>query len=293
MTACFLCPRQCGADRTNGVGFCGGGALPKVARAALHFWEEPCISGTRGSGTVFFSGCPLQCCFCQNYPLSAENYGKEIPAARLAEIFLELQAQGAHNINLVNPSHYQPAVLEALRLARPALSIPLVWNSGGYEWALTLKALEGQVDIFLPDLKFYAPERSQRYAGASDYFAHASAAILEMYRQTGPCRFDAEGNLQSGVVIRHLVLPKGRQDSKDVLDWISGRFPPGSIRISLMSQYTPCHLSSAYPEINRRVSTFEYQDVLKHAQALGLEGYMQERSSAKEKYTPSFDLTGI
>ena len=288
---CHLCPRRCGADRRKSPGFCGGGSLVKVARAAPHFWEEPCISGESGSGAVFFSGCPLKCCFCQNDAISRGNFGKEISVRRLAEIFQELEKQGVHNINLVSPTHWQPQILQALSLARPA--IPVIWNSGGYESAETLKALEGHIAVFLPDLKFYSPERSSRYAAAPDYFQQASLAILEMFRQAGPCVFDSNGMIRKGVLIRHLVLPKGRQDSKKLLDWIAASFPPQAVRISLMSQYTPCTQKEGFPELERRVSTFEYEDVVSYALSLGLAGYMQERSSAQAEYTPSFDLTGI
>lgn len=291
MSECGLCPRRCGADRTLRTGFCGGGSRVRVARAAPHFWEEPCISGTRGSGAVFFSGCPLRCRFCQNYSISAENYGREISVERLAEIFRELEAQRVHNLNLVNPTHWQPWILEALSIARP--KIPVVWNSGGYELEDSLRALEGRVDIFLPDLKFFDPDRAQRYAGAPDYFRHASRAITEMVRQTGPCRFDENGLLLRGTVVRHLVLPKGREDSKRLLSWLAENIPAGHIRVSVMSQYTPFYQAAEFPEINRRLSTFEYADVVEHALSLGLDGYMQERSSAKEEYTPPFDLTGV
>ena len=238
ITNCRLCPRVCGADRTSGQGDCGGGNQVRVARAALHFWEEPCISGQNGSGTVFFSGCPLRCCFCQNGKISAGNFGKEISVNRLAEIFLMLQAQGAHNINLVNPTHYLPWVRDALQLAR--LRVPVVWNSGGYERAEALRAMEGLVDIYLPDLKYAGSVRAERYSGASDYWAAATKAIREMHRQTGKPVWDASGLLRKGVVIRHLVLPKGVQDAAAVLDWIAGTFLPGEVLVSLMSQYTPC-----------------------------------------------------
>lgn len=291
MSECRLCPRLCGADRESQPGFCGGGALARVARAAPHFWEEPCISGIHGSGTVFFSGCPLRCCFCQNHAISAGNFGREVSVERLAEIFRNLEQQGVHNLNLVNPTHWQPQILAALSLARPR--IPVVWNSGGYELAETLQALEGHVDVFLPDLKFFDPAISQRYAGAPDYFQHASGAIREMFRQTGPCQFDADGLLKRGTVVRHLILPKGRLDSKKLLEWLARALPTGQFKLSLMSQYTPFHEAGRFPELSRRLSTFEYEDVLAYAVSLGLEGYMQERSSAKEEYTPPFDLTGV
>lgn len=290
---CKLCPRKCGADRTKQQGSCGGGANLRVARAALHLWEEPCISGTNGSGTVFFSGCPLQCCFCQNYQVSAENFGKEITIDRLADIFLKLQAQGAHNMNLVNPTHYVPWIVKALKLAKPNLHVPIVYNSGGYETCETLKMMEGLVDIYLPDFKFMDPQRAKRYAGAPDYFQHATAAIREMYRQVGELRYGKAGMLQKGLIVRHLVMPKGRFDSEAILEWIAKNLPVDKIAVSLMSQFTPFYRCAEYPEINRRVSTYEYNQVLSKAQELGLRGFMQERSSAKEEYTPLFDLQGV
>ena len=279
ITDCTLCPRQCHADRTRGQGFS---------------WEEPCISGKKGSGTVFFSGCPLQCCFCQNYPISCENYGAEIPVERLAEIFLELQGQGAHNINLVSAGHYAPWVAEALRLCGDKLSIPVVYNSGGYESVNTLRLLEGKVDVYLPDLKYADQERALRYSGAADYFPVAAAAIREMVRQVGLPVFDKEGMLQKGVVIRHLVLPGGMKDSMSVLDWVARSFRPGEVLISLMSQYTPFYRSREFQELGRRVSTYEYNKVAGYMMDLGLtQGFMQERSSAKEEYTPEFALQGV
>ena len=291
--ACTLCPRACGADRRNGRGLCGGGPRVKLARAALHFWEEPCISGDRGSGTVFFSGCPLHCCFCQNYPISAQNFGKEVPVERLAAIFLELQAQGAHNINLVTASHYAPWVLEALRLARPALGLPVVYNSGGYERLETLRMLEGAVQVYLPDLKYRDAALSARYSAAPDYFGQASRAILEMYRQVGPLELGEDGTLRRGLVVRHLVLPKAWRDSVALLEWLADTLPLDSFYLSLMSQYTPCWHSGDFPELGRRVSTYEYNRVLERAQELGFSGFLQERSSAKEEYTPPFHLEGV
>lgn len=293
LTKCELCPRKCGADRTKGRGVCGGGSKVRVARAAPHLWEEPCISGKNGSGTVFFSGCPLQCCFCQNYQISAQNFGEEISVERLADIFLELQAQGAHNINLVNPTHYAPWIIQALKLAGSQLHVPILYNSGGYENCETLKMMEGYVDIYLPDLKFFSSERSLRYANAPDYFDRASAAVQEMYRQVGKLTFDDAGMLQKGMLVRHLAMPKGRKDSIAILNWIAENLPTDEIGISLMSQFTPFYRCVEFPEINRRISTFEYHEVLNKAQELGLKGYMQERSSAKEEFTPSFDLEGI
>ena len=293
LTSCRLCPRNCGADRTTGTGFCGGGRQVRLARAALHHWEEPCISGTRGSGTIFFSGCPMRCCFCQNYQISAECFGKEVSQEHLAEIVLSLQAQGGHNINLVSPLHYAPWVADMLREIKPQLTIPVVCNTGGYETVETLKMMEGLVDIYLPDLKYHDPARAARYSGAPDYVETAHAAILEMYRQTGPVRLDDEGILERGMVVRHLVMPGGWRDSVAVLDWIAGNLPLEDILVSVMSQYTPFYRSNRFREINRRVSTYEYNRVMEHAQMLGIRGFMQEKSSAQEEYTPAFDLEGI
>ena len=293
ITSCQLCPRECNADRTKGEGFCGGGGNIKIARAALHQWEEPCISGKNGSGTVFFSGCPLKCCFCQNYKISAENYGKEITIQHLAEIFLNLQEQNAHNINLVSPTQYVPWIISALDLVKPQLKIPVVYNSGGYESIETLRSLRDYIDIYLPDLKYMDQEISKKYSNADDYFEVAAAAITEMYNQVGGVSFDDDGILKKGMIIRHLTLPNNRVDSIRIMEWISRTFPKNDILISLMSQYTPFYHSNYYKEINRRISTFEYNSVVDKAVSLGLDGFMQEKSSAKEEYTPEFNLEGI
>lgn len=292
---CTLCPRECGADRRRGPGRCGAGALPRLARAALHRWEEPCISGDdprRGSGTVFFSGCPLGCCFCQNDAISRGNFGAEVTVSRLAKIFLELQDQGAWNINLVSAAQYLPQVIEALDLAGKRLTIPVVYNSGGYEKPESLRLLEGYVDIYLPDLKFYDPALAEGCAGAPDYFAVASAAIPEMFRQTGPLDQDQSGMLRRGVMVRHLVLPGQRKDSERLLRWLAGALPVGEIYLSLMSQYTP-YRPMPVKALDRRVATFEYEWVREVADRLGFSGYGQERTSAKEEYTPPFDLEGV
>lgn len=295
LTCCTLCPRECGADRTQSRGRCGAGMLPRLARAALHRWEEPCISGTdpsRGSGTVFFSGCPLGCRFCQNHSVSLENFGKEVSVPRLGAIFLELQAQGAWNLNLVSAAQYLPQVIEALDLVRGQLQIPVVYNSGGYEKVESLRLLEGYVDIYLPDLKFMDPALGADCANAPDYFEAASAAILEMVRQAGPPRMGADGMLRRGVIVRHLVLPGERRDSERLLRWLAGAVPVEDVLLSLMSQYTPCRPMER-KALNRRLSTFEYNWVRDIAQELNFSGYGQERSSAREEYTPPFDLTGV
>ena len=294
MTECRLCPRQCGVDRSKRTGYCGVSDRVKLARAALHFWEEPCISGERGSGTVFFSGCALKCVFCQNYQLSAGHFGKEVSIQRLAEIFLELQQQGAHNINLVTGGHYVPQIVQALELVRKDLKIPVVYNSSGYETVETLRQLKGYVDIYLPDLKYYSPERSARYSNAKDYFAVASQAVQEMFSQVGPVQFDEQGMLQKGVIVRHMVMPNGVEDTMDILTWIAENLPLDDILVSVMSQYTPFYKSADYPEINRRLTQEEYDRVLDWMECMGIEqGFVQELSSAKEEYTPDFSLQGV
>ncbi len=291
---CNLCPRQCGANRNIEKGRCGCGGQIKAARAALHRWEEPCISGSRGSGTVFFSGCTLRCCYCQNYAISHDGFGREISEERLAEIFLELQAQGAHNINLVSATPYVPWVCRALDIVRPVLHIPIVYNCGGYERAETIRALSGYVDVYLPDMKYFSSELSQRYSAAADYFTAAAAAIREMIDQTNGLIFDDEGMLQKGVIIRHLVLPGARKDSMAVLQWLAGNLPKDQYLLSLMSQYTPTEHTKNFPEINRRIASMEYDSVVAEAVRLGLtDGFMQQRSSASEAFIPPFDLEGI
>lgn len=298
---CRLCPRVCGVNRYETFGFCGCGTAPKAARAALHQWEEPCLSGIHGSGTVFFSGCTLRCCFCQNYQISSEGYGKEISISRLAESFLELQEQGAHNINLVTATQFLPSVIHALDQARPFLHIPVVYNCGGYERLETVEALESYVDVWLPDLKYLNSSLSGLYSKAPDYFSAASRAVQQMIRQTGPLCFEELSEngktcrlLKKGTILRHMVLPGQKEDSFRLLDWISGNLPKGQFLLSLLSQYTPYYKSFEHPEINRRITTYEYEKVLEYAIRLGLtDGFMQEKSSAKEEYTPPFELQGI
>ena len=294
---CKLCPRGCGIDRTQHIGPCGGGSLPRLARAALHYWEEPCISGegkdAPGSGTVFFSGCTLRCCFCQNYEISAQNLGREVSEERLGEIFLQLQSQGAANLNLVTGTQYIPSILRALEITGDRLRIPVVWNCGGYETVESIEALAGKVQIFMPDLKYYDCALSARLSRAPDYFDRASRAILRMIELAGPPVFDPRGLLRSGVILRHLVLPGHREDSLRLLDWIASALPRDGFLLSLMSQYTP-YRKLPYPELNRRLSSFEYNKVIDHALDLGLtRTYTQQRTAAKEEYTPPFDLTGV
>lgn len=293
--SCSLCPRNCGVNRHESTGFCGCGDTIKAARAALHHWEEPCISGSRGSGTVFFSGCTLGCCFCQNYTISQENFGKEITSSELARIFIRLQEEGAHNINLVTATQYLPSVLKALDLIKPKLLIPVVYNCGGYESEDIIKELASYIDVWLPDLKYFSSERSSRYSKTSDYFDAASKAIKQMIRQTGAPQFDSDGVLmKKGVIIRHMVLPGAKEDSIRLLHWMKDELPEGMYYISLLSQYTPFYRSESFPEINRRITSYEYGKVVDEAIRLGLDqGFMQEKSSAKEEYTPPFDLEGV
>ena len=287
---CELCPRRCGADRSKAKSFCGMGESIKAARAGLHQWEEPCISGTRGSGTVFFSGCVMRCCYCQNYRISAYSEGAEISTQRLSEIFLELKAQGAHNINLVSPTHFVPQIIEALDMVRGKLDIPVVYNTGGYERVETLRLLEGYIDIYLPDIKYYS-EEAAKLSQAPHYFETAMEAVGEMLRQTGRPQFDGE-LLKRGTIVRHMVLPNYYKDSLEVIRRVGERFGD-DILFSLMSQYTPFFKAKSEPRLNRRITTFEYNKALDAVMEAGLSGFMQERSSAKEEYTPDFDLSGI
>lgn len=293
--SCRLCPRDCKVNRYEAYGACGCSPYPKAARAALHQWEEPCISGRRGSGTVFFTGCTLRCCFCQNYSISQEGFGKEVTPSRLAEIFLKLQEEGAHNINLVTASQYLPSVIEALELVKSRLTIPVVYNSSGYECIEAIKSLKDYVDIWLPDFKYYSNDLSKRYSKAPDYFSFASKAIIQMIEQTGKPRFDSSGKImKKGVIIRHMVLPGWKNDSIELLHWIREHLDQSCYYISLMSQYTPFYHSGNFPEINRRITSYEYNKVLDTAISLGmLQGFTQKKSSAKEEYTPPFDLEGI
>ena len=291
--ACRLCPRLCGAPRTaqEGEGFCKMGADAVVARAALHFWEEPCLSRTRGSGAVFFTGCSLGCVFCQNEQISTRReVGKRLDPEELSEVFLRLEEQGAHNINLVNPTHFAPAIAQALRLRRP--SVPVVYNSGGYDRVETLRSLEGLIDIYLPDLKYVSPTLSLRYSGAENYPEAAKAAILEMLRQTGPPVLDEAGMMQKGTIVRHLVLPSNTRSTSEVLSWLS-QLPAGSVLVSLMAQYVPCGRASLFPEINRRITRREYEKVQNLLFSLNLDGFVQERSSAVKDFIPPFNLEGL
>lgn len=285
---CKLCPRECGVDRTVSKGFCGQTDKIKIARADLHFWEEPCISGTDGSGTVFFSGCTLKCCFCQNFEISQEYKGYIVSEKELCEIFLMLQDKGAHNINLVSATQFLPSVIKAIELARPKLKIPIVYNCGGYESVNTVKALDGYVDIFLPDLKYHDDLLASKFSSCKDYFSTAISAIKQMHKQVGNPKFDDNGIMRSGVIVRHLVLPNHRDDSIKLLEELSYRFKKDEIIVSLMSQYIPMHKAFEFKDLSRRVSTFEYNKVLSHLNTLGFEGFSQERDSANKAYIPEF-----
>ncbi len=289
-THCTLCPRKCGGNRMERKGRCRMPDEPMLARAALHQWEEPPISGTRGAGTVFFSGCSLGCVFCQNDSISRENFGSVVSHDRLRTIFEELIAQGAHTIDLVNPTHYAqllPAVLT------PTLPVPVVFNSSGYDRVETLQALEGLIPIYLPDFKYPDAEGAARYADAADYPTVAKAAIAEMVRQVGAYDIGADGILKKGVVIRHLLLPGRLSQAKAVMDWVAEAFPPHTVLFSLMSQYTPWGKAAAYPELNRRLRKAESRAAIGYMENLGLDGFTQEDTAAGAHYIPRFDLTGV
>ena len=292
MNLCNLCPRGCNIDRNARFGYCRAPELPMVARAAPHFGEEPCITGTRGSGTVFFSGCNLRCVFCQNHTISRGQTGSIVTAERLADIFRELQDQEVHNINLVTGTHYTRQIAEALELSK--LRIPVAWNSSGYDSVESLKLLEGKVQIYMPDFKYSDPILAKTYSAAADYPQIAAAAIAEMYRQTGPFAMDDDGILQKGVLVRHLILPNRPTNTKGVIDTLTSLLPKGSFLFSLMSQYTPMPNLEDYPELQQTVSPaladFCYRYMLKK----GIEnGYYQDPDSATEDMIPDFDLTGV
>lgn len=295
LSQCRVCPRNCGIDRTaDKTGWCRAPYLPKVALVSTHHWEEPPISGTKGSGTVFFSHCNLGCVFCQNHEISQDGFGQEIAVERLAEIFLEQQERGLHNINLVSAVQFIPQAAKALELAKNAgLSIPVVYNSNGYESLEGLKQLEGLVDVYLPDFKYWNNDLGLKYSKAPHYRETAAQAILEMRRQTVEDIFDEAGILQKGIIIRHLVLPGQYRDSFQVLDWIRENLGENTY-VSLMSQYTPMHRAKEYKALSRRLTTFEYDKVVDHFFEIGLKnGFMQKRSSATSEYTPAFDLAGV
>lgn len=286
---CSICPRHCNVDRDTGLGYCQSPNTMRVARAALHFWEEPCISGEKGSGTVFFSGCNLRCVFCQNYEISRDNKGVEINEDKLIEIFESLIEQGANNINLVNPTHYSLQIANAL--SKWKSPVPIVYNTSGYEELDSIKALDGLVDIYLPDLKYIRPDKALKYSKAKDYFEKASKVILEMRRQVEDT-FNDKGIMQSGLIVRHLILPQNTNSSIEILSWIKENLP--DTYVSLMAQYTPCGDLSEYNEINRPITQREYDKVVDFALSNGFEKlFLQELSSASKNFIPAFDFTGI
>lgn len=297
MSNCNLCPRQCGADRENGKsGICGvSGKNILAARAALHFWEEPCISGERGSGTVFFSGCPLRCVYCQNYQIASTEVGMEISEERLKEIFLELQEKDAHNINLVTPTHYTPEIIRAIRNAKEqGLRLPIVYNCSGYEKVETLKMLKGIVNVYLTDFKYMEREAAVRYSKAPDYPEIARAALKEMMNQAGEAKFDENGIMQSGVIVRHLLLPGHVRNARAVVKYVYETYGD-QLYLSLMNQYTPLpQVKKEFPELDRRVTEREYQRLISYALEIGVENaFIQDGNTAKESFIPMFDYEGI
>lgn len=290
-----MCPRNCGANRLNDkTGYCGAGKNIRVARAALHYWEEPCISGSIGSGTVFFSYCTLKCVFCQNYNISQCSFGKEITIDRLAEIFLELQGKGALNINLVTPTHYVPQIIEALKIAKKkGLKLPVIYNSSGYEKVETIKLLKGYIDVYLPDMKYFDTKYSMKYSKAKDYFLYAKEAIDEMVNQVGEVKFDKNGIIKKGVIIRHLMLPGLLFDSKKIIDYIHSTYG-NKVYISIMNQYTPLEHVKIYPELNRPLNQKHYEALIDYAVSIGVEnGFIQEEGTDKESFIPLFDFEGV
>ena len=290
---CDICPRRCHALRTaeRGEGYCRMPEQPVLARADLHMWEEPPISGSRGSGTVFFSGCSLGCVFCQNEEISHRDFGKSVTVERLGEICDELVARGAHNVNFVTPTHYAHTIVKLLD--EHPLPVPVVYNCGGYERLETLNALQGKVDVYLPDLKYMDGQTAARYSDAPDYPEVATAAIRQMAEQAGPCVFDEDGLLKRGVIIRHLLLPGQLNGAKAAMDWVAETFAPGTVLFSLMSPYTPWGRAGEFPEIDRTLRAGEVRAAREYMDNLGLDGFVQERSSVGRQYTPNFDLTGI
>lgn len=285
---CSICPRHCNVDRKNSLGYCKSGENFRLARAALHFWEEPCISGKNGSGTVFFSGCNLRCVYCQNYEISHGNKGIEVSESRLVEIFENLVSQGAENINLVNPTHYAYQLSQVLKKWKSP--VPVVYNSSGYEEVETLKLLEGLVDIYLPDLKYIRGDKALKYSKAEDYFEKASLAIKEMRRQVSDT-FE-NGMMKTGLIVRHLILPRNTNSSLEIIDWFKENLP--NTYLSLMAQYVPCGDLTDYPEISRKITQREYDKVVDYALNSGLDKiFVQELQSADEKFIPPFDFEGV
>ena len=293
MKGCELCPRRCRVDRVRHFGFCKAGENLRVALVSLHEWEEPCLVGERGAGTIFFSRCNLRCVYCQNFSISQENFGEDISIERLAEIFIEQQKRGAANIELVTPTHYTDKICTAIDLAKKrGLSLPIVWNSNAYENLETLELLRGRVDIFLPDLKYFDDEPAKNFSSAPNYFSIASAAIKKMFELVGSAKFDGDKMIR-GVIVRHLVLPNHRRDAMKIIDWLHETFGD-EIFISLMNQYTPLYRAAAFKKISRTLTTFEYDSVVEHAAELGIKNcFVQIGKTADENFIPKFNLNNV
>lgn len=294
LDSCNLCPRNCNVNRNNNeIGYCGASNQMVIAKAYLHMWEEPCISGNIGSGTIFFSYCNLRCIFCQNYSISTLHKGSVVSVDRLKEICLELQEKGALNINLVTPTHYVPLIVEALKLAKKeGLTIPIIYNTSSYENISTIKLLEGIVDVYLPDLKYYDDIYGIKYSNCQNYFKYASSAIEEMYKQVGKCVFDNNGIIKKGVIVRHLMLPDNIIDSKNIINYLYNKYKD-NIYISIMNQYTPLR-NLKYDNLNRKVSDTEYDELINYAYDLGIRNaYIQEGDTQKESFIPDFNNEGI
>jgi len=294
LKSCELCPRRCKVDRTKKLGFCGANDKIKIALVSLHKWEEPCLIGENGAGTIFFSNCNLRCCFCQNHKISQEGAGVEVDIERLAKIFLEQQDRGAVNIDLVTPTHYVLQIIKALDIAKSkGLKLPIVYNSNGYENLETIELLRNYVDIFLPDLKYFDDETAIKYSAAPNYFKIAAAAIKKMFELVGELKFDRNGQLKRGMIVRHLILPNYRRESMKIVEWLYKNFSD-DIYISLMNQYTPMFKANQYKKLNRRLTTFEYDSVINYALELGIKNcYMQVGKTASENFVPEFDCSNV
>ncbi|CAB1254812.1 Radical SAM protein [Clostridiaceae bacterium BL-3] len=295
LKSCNLCPRNCRINRLKGhIGFCNAGKNVKIAKVSLHKWEEPCISGSIGSGTVFFCHCNLKCVFCQNHSISSENIGKEVSIERLSDIFLEQQERGAHNINLVTPTHYIPQIVQALDIAKSkGLTLPILFNTNSYQTTEALKALEGYIDVYLPDLKYFSNKYAIKYSNAPGYFNCASRAIKEMYRQVGSVTFNSSGLITKGLIIRHLMIPGLLFDSKKIMDYIYNTFG-NSVYISIMNQYTPVYHAYKFPEINRALNPKHYDSLINYCISLGIKNaFIQENGTCSEDFVPDFDLQGV
>jgi len=289
---CNICPLKCGVNRNKYSGRCGASKDVEIALASLHYFEEPCISGKNGSGTVFFSNCNLKCVYCQNYKISHLGFGKKISVSHLADIFLSQQKRGANNINLVTPTMYVPHIISAIKLAKQkGLNIPIIYNSSGYESIDTIKSLNGYIDVYLPDFKYYFSDIAKKYSNVENYFEIASSAILEMYKQVGDPVFDENGLIKRGMIIRHMILPNNVENSRMVLKWIKENLS-NKVYISVMAQYFPTYKACEYPEINRKITKEELELVWEYASSLGFEnGFIQELGEHEEEYVPNFDLS--